>query len=158
MLNSVIVSRTKLKGILDRLKRKNKKIVFTNGCFDILHTGHVVYLNKAKSFGDALVVGLNSDASVKRIKGRKRPINKQIDRAKVLSALKSVDFISIFGEDTPLELIQYIKPDVLVKGADWKKEDIVGKNLVESYGGKVRTIKYIAGYSTTATLNKINKL
>ena len=158
MLNKKIVSRNKLRTISAKLKRKNKTIVFTNGCFDILHRGHIEYLNKAKSFGDILVVGLNSDTSVRRIKGRKRPINKQSDRAKVLSILESINFISIFNEDTPFDLIKYVKPDILIKGADWKKEDIVGKDIVESYGGEVRTIKYLKGYSTTEILKKIKEL
>jgi len=158
MLNKKIASGNKLKTILAKLKRKNKTVVFTNGCFDILHRGHIEYLNKAKSFGDVLVVGCNSDVSVRRIKGRKRPINRQSDRAKVLSMLECVNFISIFNEDTPLNLIEYVKPDILVKGADWKKKDVVGGDFVESYGGKVKTIKYLKGYSTTEILKKIKRL
>ena len=157
-MKNKIFSRQKLKIILNRLRQSNNKIVFTNGCFDILHRGHIEYLKKAKSFGDVLVVGVNSDSSIRRIKGRKRPIMKQVDRMKVLMALTSVDFISVFNEDTPLALIKYTTPDILVKGADWKKEDIVGKEIVESYGGRVKTIKYIKGYSTTEIIRRIKGL
>jgi D-glycero-beta-D-manno-heptose 1-phosphate adenylyltransferase len=130
------------------------RIVFTNGCFDILHRGHVEYLKKAKLLGDILIVGLNSDSSVRRIKGDKRPINNESDRAIVLKELKSVDEVIIFQEETPLDLIKKIKPDVLVKGGDWKLEDIVGYEFVINNGGKVFSIPYIKGYSTTDIINK----
>lgn len=140
---------------IKKLKQKNKKIVFTNGCFDILHAGHVAYLSKAKSLGDALIIGLNSDASVKKIKGKSRPIVSQKNRAILLAALEAVDFVVIFNELAPLKLIKAIKPDVLVKGGDWKKENIVGSNFVESYGGKVKSLAYIKGLSTRSLIAKI---
>jgi len=141
--------------ILKRFKARNKKIVFTNGCFDILHPGHVNYLAKARSKGDMLVVGLNSDSSVKKLKGRNRPIVAGRDRAKVLSALASVDFVVIFSSPTPFTLIKAIRPDVLVKGGDWKIKDIVGADFVRSYGGRVKSLPYIKGFSTKALIRKI---
>ena len=138
-----------------KLQKNNKKIVFTNGCFDILHAGHVSYLSKAKSMGDILVIGLNSDGSVKKIKGKTRPIVSQKNRALLLAALEAVDFVVIFNELTPAKLIKAIKPDVLVKGGDWKKEKIVGAEFVESYGGKVRSLPYIKGLSTRGLIAKI---
>ena len=137
---------------------KRKKVVFTNGCFDILHKGHVTYLQKAKKLGDVLVVGINSDASVKRLKGSDRPVNNEKDPAIVLSALGCVDRVVPFKEDTPEKLIRKIRPDVLVKGGDWKKKDVVGAPFVESYGGAVRLIPFVKGYSTTGLLGKIQKL
>ncbi len=134
---------------------KNKKIVFTNGCFDILHRGHVEYLEEASSLGDILVVGLNSDASVKRLKGRFRPINKEEDRAIVLAALRAVDFVIIFEEETPLNLITAIKPDILVKGGDWRIEEIAGSDIIISKGGRVHLAEFLKGYSTTKTINTI---
>lgn len=131
------------------------KIVFTNGCFDILHPGHLTYLNTAKGLGDILVIGLNSDSSVKRIKGPQRPINVQADRAKMLSGLWSVNFVIIFSEDTPRRLIEQIKPDILVKGGDWPIEKIVGHEFVQSYGGKVYSIPLQPGYSTSKLIKKI---
>ncbi len=147
-----------LLSILQEERKKGKKIVFTNGCFDIIHAGHVDYLERAKKLGDILVVGLNSDNSVKRIKGEKRPINPQEQRAKVLSSLKPVDYVVIFEEDTPEKLIRAIKPDVLVKGGDWPIEKIVGKEFVESYGGKVLTIPFTYNVSTTEIIKKIVEL
>ena len=147
-----------LLSILQEERKKGKKIVFTNGCFDIIHAGHVDYLERAKKLGDILVVGLNSDDSVKRIKGKKRPINPQEQRAKVLSSLKPVDYVVIFEEDTPEKLIKAIKPDVLVKGGDWPIEKIVGKEFVESYGGKVLTIPFTYNVSTTEIIKKIVEL
>ncbi|MBI5872921.1 MAG: D-glycero-beta-D-manno-heptose 1-phosphate adenylyltransferase [Candidatus Omnitrophica bacterium] len=154
-MNPKIKSLPLLKTILKA--KKSKKVVFTNGCFDILHAGHIKYLNAAKRKGDILVVGLNSDASVNRLKGKNRPINPQNDRAEVLAALESVDFIVIFCEDTPLELIKALKPAILVKGGDWKKEDIVGSAIVESCGGKTVVIPYVKNRSTTKVINKILK-
>jgi rfaE bifunctional protein nucleotidyltransferase chain/domain len=138
--------------------RPEKKVVFTNGCFDLIHAGHVDYLQKAKALGDILVVGLNSDDSVRRIKGDRRPIIPQGMRAKVLSALKPVDYVVIFEEDTPLRLIEAIRPDVLVKGGDWEPERIVGKDLVESYGGRVVTVPVEFEISTTSIVERIVKL
>lgn len=134
---------------------KDKKIVFTNGCFDILHRGHVTYLNQAKSLGDLLVMGMNSDESVKRLKGPERPINKENDRKFVLENLKSVDFVEIFTQDTPLELINTIKPSVLVKGGDWTIDKIVGAREVISWGGEVFSLSFVDGYSTTGIIQKI---
>jgi rfaE bifunctional protein nucleotidyltransferase chain/domain len=136
-------------------ENKNKKIVFTNGCFDIIHKGHVAYLSEAKNLGDLLVIGLNSDASVKRLKGPERPINNELDRQYVMSQLKPVDFVEIFTEDTPLNLILKVKPQVLVKGGDWKIDQIVGGKEVIQSGGEVYSLNFIGGYSTTALINKI---
>ncbi len=140
---------------LENLRKDNKKIVFTNGCFDIIHAGHVDYLLKAKALGDVLFVGLNSDSSIKRIKGKDRPIIPENLRAFVLDNLKPVDFVCIFEEDTPLNLIKKIKPDILVKGGDWEINNIVGKDFVESYGGIVKTIPFIYDISTTKIISKI---
>ncbi|MBI4845784.1 MAG: D-glycero-beta-D-manno-heptose 1-phosphate adenylyltransferase [Candidatus Omnitrophica bacterium] len=139
-------------------KQKNKRVVFTNGCFDILHYGHVKYLEDAKSKGDILVVGINSDSSVKTLKGNLRPIVPEKERAFVIAALESVDYVVIFDELTPLELIKKLKPEVLVKGADWKKKNIIGAGFVENYGGKVARIKFLVGYSTTKIIKKISKI
>ncbi len=138
-------------------KNVDKKIVFTNGCFDILHRGHVSYLNEAKSLGDILIVGLNSDASVKRLKGETRPINAELDRKYVLENLRSVDFVQIFEEDTPYELIKSVQPDILVKGGDWTPDQIVGSDIVLNKGGKVLSLLFIDGYSTTKTIEKASK-
>ncbi|HIP43703.1 MAG TPA: D-glycero-beta-D-manno-heptose 1-phosphate adenylyltransferase [Aquifex aeolicus] len=154
----MLVSLERLLEILKEEKRKGKVVVFTNGCFDVIHAGHVDYLEKAKKLGDILVVGLNSDYSVRRIKGEKRPIIPQEMRAKVLSSLKPVDYIVIFEEDTPAKLIDAIKPDVLVKGGDWPLEKIVGKDFVESYGGKALTIPFEYDISTSQIIEKIIKL
>ena len=144
---------------LDQFLRLNrdKKIVFTNGCFDILHRGHVTYLAEAKKLGDLLIVGLNSDESVKRLKGPQRPINNENDRLYVLSQLKSVDFVEIFSEETPLNLILKISPQVLVKGGDWKIEQIVGAKEVISRGGEVFSLNFVDGYSTTSMIHKIQE-
>lgn len=142
--------------IHDILKSEEKKIVFTNGCFDILHRGHISYLEQAKSLGDILIVGVNSDSSVKKLKGEGRPVNIESDRAYVLDNVKSVDHVIIFEEDTPYNLIDKIKPDYLVKGGDWKEEDIVGSDIVKANGGKVISLKYVDNYSTTNILKKIN--
>lgn len=136
-------------------KNKGKKIVFTNGCFDILHRGHVTYLAEAKKLGDLLVIGLNSDASVKRLKGPERPINNEKDRGYVLSQLKSVDHVEVFTEDTPLNLILAVKPKVLVKGGDWKIDQIVGGKEVQQMGGEVFSLNFVDGYSTTSLIEKI---
>jgi len=140
------------------IKNKNKTLVFTNGCFDIIHRGHIEYLNEARSLGDYLIVGLNSDSSVNKLKGDNRPINNQNDRSAVLDNLKSVDYVVIFFEDTPFELIKKIIPDILVKGGDWKENDIVGADIVIGNGGIVKSLKYIQNYSTTALLKKISSL
>ena len=135
---------------------KSDRIVFTNGCFDILHRGHVEYLEEAAALGDRLVVGLNSDASVRRLgKGLDRPINDQDSRATVLGALRCVDAVVLFDEDTPLDLITAIRPDVLVKGGDWKVTEMVGGQFVQSYGGEVRSLKLVDGFSTTGLVERI---
>lgn len=136
---------------------QNKKIVFTNGCFDILHRGHVEYLAKAASLGDILIVGLNTDDSVKRIKGEGRPVQDEISRALVLSSLQFVNAVILFDEDTPYELIQLVQPDILVKGSDYKAKEIVGYDIVTAKGGKVVTIDLIKGYSTTRMIEKLTK-
>lgn len=134
---------------------KDKSIVFTNGCFDILHKGHVSYLSEAKKLGDLLIVGLNSDASVKRLKGSDRPINNENDRRYVLSQLKSVDFVEIFHDDTPLDLIKKIMPNILVKGGDWRIDQIVGGKEVIENGGDVFSLNFIDGYSTSSIIHRI---
>lgn len=141
--------------ISERLKAEGKIIVFTNGCFDILHAGHVDYLNKAKAFGDILIVGLNSDSSIRRIKGDKRPIINENERAFLLSNLKAVDYVTLFYEDTPYELIKKIVPNVLVKGGDWSIENIVGRDIVEQNGGIVKTIQFAYNQSTTNIIKRI---
>lgn len=141
--------------IRKKLKEENKKVVFTNGVFDILHSGHADYLAKSKALGDILIVGLNSDASVKKIKGDKRPIITETERAFILSNLKSVDYVTLFDEDTPKELIEVLVPDILVKGADWQMDKIVGKDIVESNGGEVKTIDFVNEQSTSKIIKSI---
>ena len=150
-----ILTRHSLRKILQRLRRRGKTIAFTNGCFDILHLGHVSYLEAAKKQNRILIVALNSDRSTREIKGRNRPIIPQKERAAVLAALKCVDYVTIFDETTPLKVIETLKPDVLVKGADWKGKDVVGLRLVKSYGGGVEFIRYVKGISTTQIIQKI---
>jgi len=152
MSRDKIIDRSKIREIIASTKKTGKKIVFTNGCFDLIHIGHVRYLNEAKKLGDVLVIGLNADASVSSIKPG-RPVNPEDQRAEVLAALESVDYIVLFSEDTPYDLIKAIQPDVLVKGADWKKEDIVGNDLVK----EVRTIRFVEGISTSTIIEKILK-
>ena len=143
--------------LVEEAKKNGKKVVFTNGCFDILHAGHVTYLTEAKRQGDILIVGVNSDTSVKRLKGETRPINSEYDRAFVLDALKSVDYTVIFEEDTPEELIACLKPSIHEKGGDYKKEDLPETKIVESYGGEVIILNFVEGKSTTNIIEKINK-
>jgi D-beta-D-heptose 7-phosphate kinase/D-beta-D-heptose 1-phosphate adenosyltransferase len=150
-----ILSRRSLFEKAARLRRAGKRIVFTNGCFDLLHAGHVRYLERAKKLGDFLVVGLNSDASVRKLKGKSRPINSESDRARVLGGLSSVDCVSIFNEETPLELIKTARPHVLVKGADWALHSIVGFKEVKSWKGQVKRIPFLKGKSTSKILKKI---
>jgi len=139
---------------LKRERQKKSKIVFTNGCFDLLHVGHVRYLQEAKKLGNFLVVALNSDASVRKLKGPQRPIQNENDRAEILAALGCVDATILFSEDTPAEIIQKIRPDVLVKGGDWKIEQIVGADFVQSYGGTVQSLNFVDGKSTTRIIEK----
>ncbi len=150
-----IKSRTAIKKIVTALKRKKKRLVFTNGCFDIIHPGHAYYLAACRRYGDALIVGLNADASVKRLKGPTRPIFPQATRAYMLSQLASIDYIVIFGEDTPRELIALIRPDVLVKGGDYQGKILAGEETVRSYGGTIKLIPYLKGFSTTRVLSAI---
>lgn len=151
----MILTSAEFKIIRSDLKKEDKILVFTNGCFDILHKGHAVYLNQARSLGDMLIVGVNSDRSVKVLKGADRPVNNENDRAFLLDNLKSVDYVIIFDEDTPYNLIKDIVPNYLVKGGDWKEEDIVGWDIVKAAGGKVMSLDYIDNYSTTNTLKKL---
>ncbi len=140
-----------------RLRRQGKIVVFTNGTFDIIHRGHVEYLTKAKGLGDILIVGLNTDASVRRIKGMNRPINPAVDRSKVLAALAPVDFVCFFGETTPHRIIAQLIPDVLVKGADWTPDTIVGRDVVEEHGGATKTVRLTPGCSTTEVIERVLK-
>ena len=135
-------------------KNNDKRVVFTNGCFDILHRGHVSYLNRAKSFGDTLILGLNSDDSVRRLKGKTRPINSEDDRAFVLAGLESVDYVVHFEDDTPYELIKLVQPDILVKGADYEGKNVVGSDIAK----ELKLVTFIDGKSTTKTIEKINNL
>lgn len=137
--------------------RDSKKVVFTNGCFDLLHAGHVRYLQEAKAQGDILVLGLNSDSSVKELKGPTRPIQNEDDRAFILSALECIDYVSVFSEQTPLDLIKRVKPNVLVKGGDWKPDQIVGSDFVLENGGDVRSLQFVEGRSTTNIVEKISE-
>jgi glycerol-3-phosphate cytidylyltransferase len=139
-----------------KLQRSGKKIVFTNGVFDILHRGHVDYLARARASGDVLILGLNTDASVRRLKGKSRPIQSQRDRAAVLLALEAVDNVVLFGEDTPDKLIRQIRPDVLVKGADYRESEIVGAEFVKSYGGRVRRIRLTPGRSSSRVIKLLS--
>ncbi len=141
--------------IRKQLQAQNKRVVFTNGCFDIIHAGHIDYLSKAKALGDVMIVGLNSDDSVQRIKGKKRPILKESERAFILTNIEHVDYVVIFNEDTPEQLIAKLIPDILVKGADWDIEDIVGKDIVLANGGKVKTITFVNEQSTSKIINII---
>ena len=143
--------------IINRIKADRKKIVFTNGCFDLLHVGHIRYLAQAKRLGDFLIIGLNSDSSVKELKGIDRPINSFEDRATLLSAIESVDLVIMFEEQTPENLIKDIVPDILVKGGDYNIEDIVGYQTVMQNGGQVKTLSFYDGYSSTNYINKIKK-
>jgi D-beta-D-heptose 7-phosphate kinase/D-beta-D-heptose 1-phosphate adenosyltransferase len=146
---------TELKSSVAADKRKGKKVVFTNGCFDILHLGHIKYLEQAAALGDKLIIAVNSDASVRKLKGLKRPIFPQKGRARLVAALECVDYVIIFNADTPLNLIKALKPDVLVKGGDWRSDNIVGKDFVESYGGKVKSCGFVKGYSTSSIIARI---
>lgn len=156
IIQKKIVPLEQLKRNLNVWRMKDLKIVFTNGCFDLLHHGHIDYLSKASDLGDILIIGLNSDFSVKKLdKGKNRPIQNENDRALILSALQFVEAITIFHEDTPLELIKIVQPDVLVKGGDWKENEIVGADVVKSKGGTVTVIPFVDGYSTTAIEKRI---
>ena len=156
-----ILTREELRDACDELRRLGRRVVFTNGCFDILHVGHASYLEQARALGGALVVGINDDASVRRLKGAHRPVMHEDDRAGLVAALRSVDYVCLFGEDTPLDLIREIEPDVLVKGGDYDpgaidgSRYIVGSDVVRSRGGEVRVIEYVEGKSTSGIIDRI---
>ncbi len=150
-----IYPRNELKTEIDRLKKQGKKVIFTNGCFDILHAGHTRYLQEARKLGDVLILALNSDASVRAIKGEKRPVVPETERAEVMAALSSVDYVTIFDEETPLALIESLQPDVIVKGGDWAEKDIVGADAVRKWGGRVAIMPELEGASTTNIIDKI---
>lgn len=149
-----VFSISEISNALAVIRQQNKKIVFTNGCFDLLHVGHVRYLQEAKTLGDCLVVGVNSDASVRILKGATRPVQNQNDRAEIMAALACVDFVVIFDEETPEKLIHEVRPHILVKGGDWKVENIVGASFVQSYGGQVMNLQFVNGKSTTKLIEK----
>ncbi|HOE54484.1 MAG TPA: D-glycero-beta-D-manno-heptose 1-phosphate adenylyltransferase [Candidatus Cloacimonas acidaminovorans] len=157
MLQNKIIPYSEIAELSQKLHQQGKKIVFTNGCFDILHCGHILYLEKAKALGDILILGLNSDASVKRLKGNNRPIVSEKERALVVAGLESVDYVCIFEQDTPYELIDLIQPDVLVKGGDWTIDKIVGTDIVQKKGGKVLSLNYEQGFSTTNIIERIKQ-
>jgi len=150
-----IVTWEELKEQVERVRGEGKKISFTNGCFDILHVGHVRYLREARKTGDLLILGLNSDASVRAIKGEKRPLVPQGERAEVIASLEMVDYVTLFDDPTPLRLIEYLRPDVLVKGGDWKEESVVGGNAVKSRGGRIVIVPLTEGASTTNVIDKV---
>ncbi|MDB4470692.1 bifunctional D-glycero-beta-D-manno-heptose-7-phosphate kinase/D-glycero-beta-D-manno-heptose 1-phosphate adenylyltransferase HldE [Deltaproteobacteria bacterium] len=150
-----ILPRVELTVLLDSLRTEGKKVVFTNGCFDLLHAGHVKYLQQARNLGDLLVLGLNSDNSIRRLKGPKRPLLEEGERAQILAALDCIDYLTIFDEDTPLELLQQLRPQILVKGGDYLPDEVVGKQLVESYGGRVELIQFVDGKSTSNIIDKV---
>jgi len=152
---NTILSRSEIISLRKKLKDENKKLVFTNGVFDLIHAGHLDYLIKAKALGDVLLVALNTDDSVKRIKGDKRPILKQDERAFLISNLKPVDYVTFFEEDTPAEIISALIPDILVKGADWSIDKIVGRDVVEQHGGQVKTIQFVNNQSTSKIIQSI---
>lgn len=157
-IQSKIISAAQLNLLRSRLSRQKKKVVFTNGTFDILHRGHVTYLEQARAAGDVLVVGVNSDSSVRAYKGPGRPVNQQADRLFVLAALQCVDYVVLFSDSTPLNLILKLRPDVLAKGADWKLADIVGAKEVMSWGGSVKRLRFVKGRSSTRVINKLAEL
>ncbi len=153
----MILNRKLAATIVEEAKKQGKVVVFTNGCFDILHVGHLRYLEEAKRQGDILVVGVNSDASVKRLKGEDRPINSEHDRAEMLCGLAAVDYTVLFEEDTPIELLEELKPSIHVKGGDYRKEDLPETKIVEKHGGEVRILSFVEGKSTTNIVKKIQK-
>ncbi|MBQ1509893.1 MAG: D-glycero-beta-D-manno-heptose 1-phosphate adenylyltransferase [Selenomonadaceae bacterium] len=153
----MLIDRKDIEGFCDVLRRGGQRIVFTNGCFDLLHAGHVRYLARARSFGDCLVLGLNTDASVRRLKGPSRPINREEDRAEVVGALKSVDYVVLFGEETAEALIAEVRPAVYVKGGDYTLETLPEAKIVQSYGGRVEFVDMVAGRSTTNVIERIRQ-
>ncbi len=155
-LNSKIINKVELERLLARLRFLGKKIVFTNGCFDIIHRGHIEYLMKAYELGDLLFIGLNSDSSVRKLKGEGRPVQDQEARARILASMFFVDYIVIFDEETPYNLIKIVQPDILVKGGDYEIKAIVGNDIVTKKGGRVLTIPFVQGYSTSSIINKMD--
>lgn len=156
-MKNKLVTLKNLSDLLSDLKLRKLDVVFTNGCFDIIHPGHIHILEEAKSYGDVLIVGLNSNRSVKNLKGESRPINSESDRIKILCSIKHVDYVIVFDEETPIELIELIKPNFLVKGGDYNKSEIVGADLVEKNGGSVIIIDLLVGYSTSSIIDRLEK-
>lgn len=156
-VQSKIQTEESLNDLLSQWEEQNKKIVFTNGCFDILHRGHIEYLSKAADLGDVLFIGVNTDASVSKLKGESRPLQDEYSRLMILGALEFVDALILFDEETPLELIRKVQPHILVKGADYKPEDIIGYDIVKARGGEIKTIEFLPGYSTSAIEQKIKE-
>ncbi len=156
--NKIVKDWSSIKSTLSLWNFKEEKIVFTNGCFDIVHRGHIDYLSKAKELGSKLIIGLNTDASVKRLKGNDRPINNEDSRALLLAAFGFVDLVILFDEETPYDLINFIQPDILVKGNDYKPEDIVGYDILKAKGGEIKTLDFIDGFSSTSIIEKIQSL
>lgn len=157
LLKSKITSKLELESQLKNWRSQDQKIVFTNGCFDLLHFGHIDYLAKARDLGDRLIIGLNTDASISRIKGPSRPVKDQMSRAHILAAIQFVDAVIFFDEETPIELISWLKPDVLVKGSDYTIKGIIGHELVLENGGEVKTISFVEGFSSSKLIDKIIK-
>lgn len=155
IIKAKILNKEELGRFLSICRFQKKKVVFTNGCFDLLHLGHIEYLAKAKDLGDRLVIGLNTDASIRRIKGESRPVTEESSRSLALAALQFVDAVVFFEEDTPKELIEFVKPDILIKGSDYKEKDIVGYSTVKNSGGEIKTIDLVPGYSTSNIIDKI---
>lgn len=157
ILNAKIVDNESIQPQLARIRFRKKKIVFTNGCFDLLHKGHIDYLAKASDMADFMIVGLNTDKSVQKIKGKERPVQDEQSRALILASLSFIDYIVLFDEETPYNLIKLVQPDILVKGADYKPEDIVGYDILKSKGGEVKTLDFLDGYSTSSIIEKIKR-
>lgn len=154
---SKIISFQKAEQLGKELRAAKKKVISTNGCFDILHLGHVKYLEEARKLGDVLVIAVNADSSVQKLKGKDRPLNKENSRTHILAALECVDYVCIFSEDTPEKFLSLLKPDIHVKGGDYKPEDLPEKKVVESYGGKIQVLSHIAGFSTTSLIEKMKQ-
>jgi rfaE bifunctional protein nucleotidyltransferase chain/domain len=158
IIKSKILNRDRLKNQLAVWRFKDQKIVFTNGCFDLLHLGHIDYLSKAKDHGNVLIVGVNTDASVRRLKGENRPVTDETSRSVIMASLQFVNAVVLFDEDTPYELIKLVQPDVLVKGSDYQPEDIVGYDIVKAKGGEIVAIDFLEGYATTGIIEKIKSV
>lgn len=157
LMKNKLIKWENISHLISDLKLRKSDVIFTNGCFDIIHPGHIHILKEAKSYGDILIVGLNSNRSVKRLKGKSRPINSESDRVKILCSIKFVDYVVVFDEDTPLELIKLIKPDSLIKGGDYDKSDIIGADIVEKKGGRVIIVELLDNYSTSSIIDSFEK-